>query len=160
MNMFEVPKLLALFLGVWYYSTSPAHAQHAASCQRQTLSIPTGKLLCTKTFHGQGKCDGKDQLPILEDLWEPEPISIVGTSIRWWASSDVHVNYVFAGNSYTPDVMNWLGGPGASTVMFPAGLVMPLGPKKHVDLHVSCYPAGVEFQGYFPQDEHRSTSSF
>src|SRR5690349_13371261 len=61
--------------------------------------------------------------------------------------------YIFAGNSYTPDIMAILGGYSQNqTVMFP-GAGFPFPPigtpgNNHVDLHVNCAGRG-SYQIYY-----------
>ena len=102
--------------------------------------------LCSQIFYGSGVCDGTDQVPILERPWEPVAIEIVGVTVglKIWGAGER--GYIFAGNSYSPDVMLFHVGEGSETVMFPKGLSFYLPPKAahvdasvHVDEHVLCW---------------------
>jgi hypothetical protein len=109
-----------------------------------------------------GVCSGLDQLPILAPAWEDKPIRIRAVTIglqispRW---RDIIFGrptdgYVFAGNSYVPDIMALHLGPGTVTnVLAPeiAFLLPAKGPTvddhTHVDTHVNCQ-AGYHFRAW------------
>jgi len=107
--------------------------------------------LCSKTFYAIGNCTGKDELAILRDdkgwpaaqlvkPWEITPIRIVGVEIM--VTHGPSLDYAFAGNSATPDVMLMVGaGARWGRVFYPAGLGFALpgaASHSHVDLHISC----------------------
>ena len=82
----------------------------------------------------------------LNGPWEPVAIEIVGVTVglKIWGPGER--GYIFAGNSYSPDVMLFHVGEGSETVMFPKGLSFYLPPKAahvdasvHVDEHVLCW---------------------
>jgi hypothetical protein len=113
----------------------------------------SGSTLCSKTFYGEGICDGSDQLVVLKadglpsvaivKPWEPEPISIVGVEITF-IKPPRHLTYAYAGNGATPNQMLFMGqGQAHARVFYPHGLGFKLpgaGAPGHIDLHVSCPP--------------------
>lgn len=138
---------------------APAHAQAAlTTCQGVTIPVTTKELLCSRNFYASGTCDGQDQLAMLAgprvaatqmvQPWEPVPITIVGYQIVLFEGA---MQYVFAGNSYTPDIMGWLGsGQSAHGDFYPAGtgFAFPAaGADVHLDLHFSCRTGS--FQGFY-----------
>jgi hypothetical protein len=102
----------------------------------------TDATYCSKGFYGRGTCNGIDQLPIFEQPWEHAPIEILAVSISLRADIPPGSGYVFAGNSFDPDIMAFQIGTGATTRTFMPGhaFVLPAaGPNApHIDLHVSC----------------------
>ena len=104
---------------------------------------------------GQGTCNGNDAVVILESGFETVPIYIVKTTVVFQPDSPVNPSsYVFSGDSdRAADILVWAQ-PSASGTAFtqsgsaPAGTSMVMNPGEHVDLHVSCYPAGIHFQVY------------
>jgi hypothetical protein len=107
--------------------------------------------LCSKTFYATGNCTGQDELAILRDdkgwpgaqlvkPWVATPIRIVGVEIM--VTHGPSLDYAFAGNSATPDVMLMVGaGARWGRVFYPAGLGFALpgaGSHSHIDLHISC----------------------
>ncbi len=148
-----------LGLAVLTLATSSAHAAPPKSCQGQTISDSSGQLLCSRTFHASGVCDGQDRLADLKangrpvtqmvDPWEPFPITIVGYRI---VITDGSVKYALAGNSYTPDIMGTLAAPEtAHGDFYPAGTgfafpsIANASPHFHLDLHYGCLaPAPVQ----------------
>jgi hypothetical protein len=129
-----------------------AHAAQPQSCQGQTISVGGDKLLCSRTFRASGICDATDRLAMLEasgnaatqlvDPWEPFPITIVGYRI---VIIEGTMQYVLAGNSYTPDIMGSLAEAESSHGDFyPPGIgfafpaAAEASPQIHLDLHYSC----------------------
>src|SRR5262249_32704149 len=98
--------------------------------------------LCSNIFSGSGICDGTDQVSILAPPWEPLPIEIVGVAVglKIWGAGDR--GYIFAGNSYSPDVMLFHVGDGSETVMFPKGLSFYL-PTKMLAAPITLPPCPV-----------------
>lgn len=99
--------------------------------------------LRSKTFYATGQCTGVEQVAILQPPWESAPIRIVGIGIGLQLDSLPSNAYIFAGNSYVPDLMALHVGAGSETVMYPAksGFALPaadVDPASHVDAHVSC----------------------
>ena len=91
------------------------------SCQGRTVNSNSGPPLCSLTLYGTGTCNGQDQLPLTgtnsgqgwQNPWEPFPIQIKGVAITTFQDPRKDLNqfeYIFAGNSYTPDIMAILGG--------------------------------------------------
>jgi len=94
--------------------------------------------LLSKTFHGQGVGTGLDQIPILEEMWDG-PIEIVGVELALTEGAK-YVQYAFAGNGYSPDVMLMLGaGEVSGRVFYPTGLSFPFA-GSHVDCHICVKP--------------------
>src|SRR5207248_2990905 len=99
------------------------------------LLLPIGSAraeLRSKTFTANGLCDGHDQVSILAEPWESAPIAIVGVAVGLELDVPTPNAYVFAGNSYVPDVMALRIGAGSESVMYPAGHAFPfpgLGPE-------------------------------
>jgi len=142
------------------------------SCQGRTVNSNSGPPLCSLTLYGTGTCNGQDQLPLTgtnsgqgwQNPWEPFPIQIKGVAITTFQDPSKDLNqfeYIFAGNSYTPDIMAILGGYSQNqTVMFP-GAGFPFPPigtpgNNHVDLHVNCAGRGsyqIYYTLYYQQDE-------
>lgn len=118
-------------------------------------------VLCSRTFYASGPCDGKDHLAALRyqnepasaliKPWESTPISIVGYRVT--LTYPAHgLQYMLAGNSYSPDIM---GGVGADRLtdgeFFPSGLSFPFpaaGVDAHLDLHYDCTGA-TPLQGFY-----------
>ncbi len=107
--------------------------------------------------NASGKCTGGDQVAILMPPWEPSPITIRAASASGIVQSVGHpvALYVFAGNSFTPDVMaGKVFGAGADQAAataaqsFPVDAGMPLDtePASHIDAHLWCLPVGAAFQ--------------
>jgi hypothetical protein len=113
------------------------------------MLLPAGALAESKTFIGQGLCDGKDQVAIKEQPWEDRPITIRGVTIGLLTQPPTAMAYAFAGNSFMPDVIALQIGPGASPPSLPAGITFSLpghtdSPDVHVDAHVSCAAAALD----------------
>ena len=105
-----------------------------------------------------GVCDGRD------DPWahQPQqvikfadhftqPVNIVGIEVRLWPEDHQQFDrnsYVLAGNGDTPDVMAYgdeePNGTWRIEQWFPPGYWFPF-TKGWIDLHVSCYPAGIKW---------------
>lgn len=134
-----------------------AHAQ-------TTLPLPP-VLLKSHTIFASGPCTGQDVVGAADYGWEPGPITVLGAEIVVMGDT-TDLQYAFAGNSYTPDVMVWLGtGMNRVVNMFPSGTGMAfpaentpeaqpapgLKPLHHIDFHYSCaVPPGqsATFQGF------------
>jgi hypothetical protein len=147
----EAPALALLFF-LWL--CTPIHAAPETCGQFKS---------CGRHFVAEGVCNGDDQLPILSPAWEDRPIRIrsvtVGLQIIGWRLRDVvrgfrPSGYIFAGNSYVPDIMALQLGPGATTNVLPSEIAFLLpgkgpnvDPHTHVDAHVSCSP-GYSFRAW------------
>ena len=109
-------------------------------------------MIFSKTFYASGTFDGTDQLPLVIDPWEPVAIEIVCVDITFFQFDSRFVNYAFAGNGFSPDIMRWWGEPNP----IPPGEFFPCPAKggytptehAHLDLHVSGQQ-GQKWQGYY-----------
>lgn len=130
-------------------------AQPAPAAVSNSVCHAARGAICSKAFFATGLCDGADQLAILAQPWEKRTIEIVGVALSF--SSDLAdprqwpFGYAFAGNSFEPDVMNYLGREGSQTVMFPPGSFFQFPGSNepeppHVDLHLNC-KAGAHYAG-------------
>jgi hypothetical protein len=110
--------------------------------------------LYSATFYAAGTYNGQDQVPKLTNAagqpaaplggvgiepWEPVSIGVACVDIVVFENA-TDLNYAFAGNSYSPDVMRWLGLPNP----IPAGASFPFPARDpaataapHLDCHVS-----------------------
>ena len=155
-------RLLFLALATVFFHAGAAHAGSLA-CQGVTVADTSavGRTVCTKNFYFAGTCNGQDTNPYLNDgvaintplapPWEPVPISIEDIWITFIQAPPTY--YAFAGNSYAPDIMTWMTS-GGTHHRLPSGMQMPFpasgtagGP--HLDLHISCTPAGAPYQGFY-----------
>jgi hypothetical protein len=140
--------LVGLAFMTW--ATTEAHAATLQVCQGQKLEVASGRLLCSRTFHASGACDGQDHLAMLKgpdqsstqlvEPWEAVPITIVGYQIIVF---DGALQYALAGNSYTPDIMGGIGNSEISRSQFyppGTGFAFPASGANapHLDLHYSC----------------------
>lgn len=118
-----------------------ATAAHAQSC------AASGSPGCSRAFYGAGTCDGQDNIPINQNAWESKPIFITGIDIAAFQVPPGGFQYVFAGNSFTPDVMAFIGN-GSTQIQktFPLGSEMLFASPGHVDLHVACATPGAQYQ--------------
>jgi len=118
--------------------------------------------MLSKTFYAGGTFSGQDQVPTMTDSrsqnaapvhgigmepWEDKPIDILGVDIVFFQGAS-YLNYSFAGNSFTPDVMRWFGQGNPITAgrsfAFPGKSEDP----PHIDCHVSGQ-AGQNFQLFY-----------
>lgn len=110
------------------------------------------------TIYGQAPCDGQDHLAAWTYGWTNQPITVTGVEIAVQQGSD-YLQKAIAGNSFTPDVMAWLGQymshTKAENLSFsfpPAYSPAPVSPGlqgyHHIDLHVSCRPGAGDFEGF------------
>ena len=123
-------------------------------------------MIFSATFYAHGIFDGTDQLPVLNDQhgsaaplfgigiepWEDVPINIVCVDITFFQMDSRFVNYAFAGNGFSPDVMRWWGEPNpippGESFPCPAKGSFTMTKSTHLDLHVSGQ-AGQKWQGYY-----------
>jgi hypothetical protein len=127
-----------------------AATQTVQTCQGLAIQTAGVKLLCSRTFLATGNCSGHDELATLEgppgshpeklvQPWEAFSIAVIGVQITLIEGT---AQYLMAGNSYTPDVMNMLGpGEKSRANFFPARTAFRLpamGSAGHLDLHYAC----------------------
>jgi len=105
--------------------------------------------LYSKTLYGGGTCNGQDIVAVMQTPWESVSINIVGVELTVFQGT---IEYAFAGNSFSPDLMSLLGeGEVHGETFYPAGAAFPfpassVTPAPHIDLHVFC--ASGPFQMY------------
>lgn len=109
--------------------------------------------MLSKTFYAGGNFNGQDEVPTFTDSqsqpaapirgvgiepWSDKNIAIVCVDIVFFQDADL-VNYAFAGNSYTPDVMRWFGQPNP----IPAGESFAFPAKSDDPPHIDCHVSGL-----------------
>lgn len=116
----------------------------------------------SKTWWAGGIFNGQDTVPVMSDgsgqssapvggfgiePWLDQPIKILCVDITFFQGGQ-YVNYSFAGNSYSPDIMRWWGQPNpipsGENFYFPGRSSSP----PHIDCHVSGLP-GQPFQLFY-----------
>src|SRR6516165_6384769 len=130
------------------------------TCQDRSIQTNNGPPTCSLTVIGRGACTGQDQLPLVdtnapgkgwEEPWEPYPILFKAVSILILQEpqdlgTPTVFRYIFAGNSYTPDIMAEFGAYATSQIVQIPGNGMPFPAQgqqtwpggNHIDLHVNC----------------------
>jgi hypothetical protein len=99
------------------------------------------KVSCTGTFYVAGRCNGQDQVPILQKAWESRPIKIRAVSVGLMLDGKLaNSGYALVGNSAHPDIMAQQAGAGASTVSLDPPFDFPAtrDDHTHIDVHISC----------------------
>lgn len=119
-----------------------------ASCDSNTAHAQPLENVKSYNFYASGPCNGQDYV-VVQNAWLPNPIHIVGVEITVFEGWE-GLQYAFAGNSWSPDTMLWLGPMSAhGDHFYPQGLgfAFPMAgtPTAHVDLHWDC--VGNKFQG-------------
>lgn len=123
-------------------------------------------VLLSKTFYCGGTANGSDITPefnvgtaapighIGAEPWEAVSINIVGIGMTFFQMPS-GLQYAFAGDSYSPDIMlEMAAGQTSLTKFFPAGLSFPfpaagaVTPPPHVDMHI-CAANGSPFQAHY-----------
>jgi hypothetical protein len=125
--------------------------------ERERYLMLSANFYADGTFNSQDQVptminsDGQNAAPVLGigiEPWESVPIEIVCVDISIFQGAE-ELNYSFAGNGFSPDIMRWHGQPNpipaGSSFSFPA---KGASPPPHIDCHVSG-TSGAAFQLFY-----------